>query len=374
MKTIVRNSCVICKNEIKEVYTFKDFPIYMGVSKKPIDDDVNENMSFHECTKCGCVQLGNLIPLDILYYNPHNAAVGKMWDRHHYEFYQFIKKYVSGHVVEIGGGNLKIAKHLETQTNIKTITVYDSNSYGNYESDKITLKQELFNSKEIKDNVDVVIHSHLLEHLYNPIEELCEMSSLLSDGSYMAIAVPLIDKMLKDKFTNAMNFEHTYMTTFNMLEYMLNVADLEIIDNMNFSPYVTFIIAKKNTNIGKLESPYYRDSIDIFNNFIHYYNESVTEIMDSIAPNKENTFIFGAHIFTQYLFGFGLDMGLFKNVLDNDSNKIGDRLYGTPLYVSSPKILKNIENPVVVLKAAQYTEEIKNDILENINPNTKFIL
>ena len=90
--------------------------------------------------------------------------------------------------------------------------------------------------------------------------------------------------------------------------------------------------------------------------------------------SKENTFIFGAHIFTQYLIKFGLDEGLFANILDNDHRKIGNRLYGTDLTVRSPKILKDIENPVLVLKAAQYTEEIKKDILENINPNTKFIL
>ena len=40
----------------------------------------------------------------------------------------------------------------------------------------------------------------------------------------------------------------------------------------------------------------------------------------------------------------------------------------------APKILKDIESPLVVLKAAMYTEEIKKDILENINPNTRFIL
>jgi len=101
--------------------------------------------------------------------------------------------------------------------------------------------------------------------------------------------------------------------------------------------------------------------------------ETLREILD-LDYSKKNTFIFGAHIFTQYLIKFGLDEKLFSNILDNDSRKIEERLYGTDLIVKSPKILKDIENPILVLKAAQYNEEIMKDILENINPNTKFIL
>ena len=115
----------------------------------------------------------------------------------------------------------------------------------------------------------------------------------------------------------------------------------------------------------------------LMDNFIEIYEKALpVEICNSFISyfEKENTFIFGAHIFTQYLLGFGLDENLFINVLDNDPNKIGNRLYGTQLNVKSPKILKDFEEPVVVLKAAMYTEEIKKDILENINPNVRFIL
>ena len=114
--------------------------------------------------------------------------------------------------------------------------------------------------------------------------------------------------------------------------------------------------------------------MDIIDGFFQHHIGEVEKIKNQINTNKENTFIFGAHIFTQYLFGFGLPPNLFSNVLDNDPAKQNNRLYGTELEVKSPKILKDIENPLVVLKAAMYTEEIKKDILENINPNTRFIL
>ena len=42
------------------------------------------------------------------------------------------------------------------------------------------------------------------------------------------------------------------------------------------------------------------------------------------------------------------------------------------MQVESPKIIKDVETPIVILKAGVYNEEIKKDIIENINPNTEF--
>ena len=61
------------------------------------------------------------------------------------------------------------------------------------------------------------------------------------------------------------------------------------------------------------------------------------------------------------------------NLLDNDIYKQEKRLYGTNLIVKSPKILSNIVKPIVILKAGVYNNEIKQDILENINQNTFFL-
>ncbi|MHA2054956.1 MAG: class I SAM-dependent methyltransferase, partial [Candidatus Hodarchaeales archaeon] len=71
---------------------------------------------------------------------------------------------------------------------------------------------------------------------------------------------------------------------------------------------------------------------------------------------------------------FGLSEKHFSFILDNDTAKQGERLYGTGLSVRSPRILKGLDSPLVVLKAGQYTQEIKNDILKNINSSTRFIL
>lgn len=373
MNMVERNCCIICKGVLQYLHTFRDFPIYMGVTDDAVENDINADMVFSECSSCECVQLSKLVPLDVLYSKPHNAAIGKTWDKHHYEFYQFIKSYANGTIMEIGGGNLKLARYLETEESVERIVIHDYNFCEDASSSKILFKRPSENVDASKDKVGMIVHSHLIEHLYDPVSELVEMASSLSLGSHMAIAMPLIDVMIGDKFTNAMNFEHTYMLTYDMVEGMLNMAGLSVVDKTHFSPHIAFVIAEK-TNNKPTSVANYEGSAKIFNDFVTYYKAEVEKVKNQIISKKEDTFIFGAHIFTQYLIGFGLSEELFSNTLDNDPNKIGSRLYGTSLRVKSPKILKDIESPVVVLKAAMYTEEIKKDILENINPNTKFIL
>ena len=100
---------------------------------------------------------------------------------------------------------------------------------------------------------------------------------------------------------------------------------------------------------------------------INDLNEKIININD-----KQKIYLFGAHVFAQSLIKFGLNTSNISCLLDNDLNKHGKRLYGTDLVVQSPKILESVNNPVVILKAGVYNQEISDDILNNINPNTIF--
>ena len=69
----------------------------------------------------------------------------------------------------------------------------------------------------------------------------------------------------------------------------------------------------------------------------------------------------------------GLDQKSIIAVLDNDKEKQGEFLYGTNYKVYSPTILKKYKKPSVIIRAGEYNSEIKKDIIEKINKNTKFI-
>ena len=75
----------------------------------------------------------------------------------------------------------------------------------------------------------------------------------------------------------------------------------------------------------------------------------------------------------RYLLEMGLNTNKIVCLLDNDPKKQGRRLYGTKLKVASPKVLAEVKDPIVILKAGVYNDEIKKDILENINKSTEFL-
>jgi hypothetical protein len=368
-----RKQCIMCKGELETIYKLNKFPIYMGVSTPNVEDKYSDKV-FATCKDCGCIQLEKLIPLDILYNKSHNSAIGKVWEQHHNQFCDFVKNYTYGNIVEIGGGNLKVANTLAKNKAVKKITVFDKFFPFDKKSDKIVLQNTFFDSNLVYEKLDGIIHTHLIEHLYNPLEQIKEIADNLKEGALMMFASPLIDEMLKDNYTNAMNFEHTFLISEKMVNNILNHAGMEFVSKKYFSKYSAFFIFRKNMNLDFKISHDYSNDFNIIKGFFDFHEKEVEKIKSQIDTDRNNTFIFGAHIFTQYLLGFGLSEDLFLNILDNDPAKQNNKMYGSKLEVKSPKILKDIEKPLVVLKAAMYTEEIKKDILENINPNTRFIL
>ena len=241
----------------------------------------------------------------------------------------------------------------------------DMNDYDNLK--KIVMKQKKIDI--LVNNAGTNLPEPFLKVKQSSLNTLLDVNT----KSAFNMAKLCVDKMLKHNFTNAMNFEHTYMLSEDMIQNIMSYSNLEIISIKPFSEYINFYIVKKTNNQYIIKHDY-SGQANIINKFCYFYESEVERIKNQLDSIKENNFIFGAHIFTQYLLSFGLDQGMFKNVLDNDPNKQNNRLYGTSLLVNSPQILKDIKNPVVILKAAMYTEEIKNDIINNINPKTRFIL
>ena len=68
-------------------------------------------------------------------------------------------------------------------------------------------------------------------------------------------------------------------------------------------------------------------------------------------------------MFTQFLFYFGLNKNNFYGILDNDPNKIGQRLCGVDQLVYNPEVIKNQEKPIIIVRTSQYCDEIKEQLI-----------
>ena len=108
-------------------------------------------------------------------------------------------------------------------------------------------------------------------------------------------------------------------------------------------------------------------------NMLNYYKEIVEIINKELnSNNSNNNFLFGGHIFSQFLIYLGLNQTKIRFILDNSNEKEDKRLYGSSLKIKKPKIIKDLENPTIIVFAGQYQNEIESQFLE-INKNSKLI-
>lgn len=92
--------------DLEHLYTMSRFPVYCGTTNGKESEDQYEDMEWMISRGSGMIQLGKLLPPEILYSVSHNSSYGGIWRRHHEEFAEFLHRYTGTKgILEIGGGN-----------------------------------------------------------------------------------------------------------------------------------------------------------------------------------------------------------------------------------------------------------------------------
>ena len=111
MKLLIRTTDSVTSNgNMEHLQTLTNFPILMSCTLDPKGSDIDADMIWEINKETGVIQLQKLIPLPILYKEPHCASVGTVWALHNYEFSKFLSKYNPKSVLEVGGGKGILAK------------------------------------------------------------------------------------------------------------------------------------------------------------------------------------------------------------------------------------------------------------------------
>lgn len=361
--------------DMERLFCFADFSTFMGCVSTPMSEDVIADMDWYIDPESGIIQLSRLIPLDVLYLNQHNDGTGKIWQSLYSEFADFVFKHYKGkNILEIGGAHDKIAKIFFEVGGLAAWTIIEPNPE-NINNDKVKVIKSWFDENSKFDfSIDTIVHSHVLEHAFNPREFMERISNILPIGGRHIFALPNMQPMLESKFTNCLNFEHTIFLTEYFVDYLLVKYGFKIIEKKYFgNPHSIFYATEKSTEKNEFVfANKYIEYKKIFLDFIDYHKTMVAELNKKIADTDKPVYLFGAHIFSQYLINFGLNVEKIVSILDNSPLKQGKRLYGTNLIVESPKVLSDKNGAIIILKAGIYNNEIKKDISDNINRDVIF--
>jgi 2-polyprenyl-3-methyl-5-hydroxy-6-metoxy-1,4-benzoquinol methylase len=374
---IVRTESLLIREAgLEHLHTFKKVPASMACTTQQPEKDLVMDQVWDICKQTGLIQLRKLFSLDLVYKFPHNDGVGKVWENHDLVFAEFIDNLNVKSVFEIGSGSGRLGKLFVSKDSDYYWTALEPNhEYDEIENNNFIHIREWFDENyRLNGNYDAIVHSHVLEHSYDPRKFFVTIHEKISDDSLHIFSVPNLFHFIQKKYTNGLNFEHTVFLTEEIIDTMLVNVGFKIITKYYHKELPCIFYACKKTDPKQVT---YNHSIfeknkEVFLNFVSFYRKEIKALNNKINSFDGQIFLFGAHIFSQFLLYNGLNINRIKCVLDNSKMKQNKRLYGTKYFVKSPKILKQKTNTAVILKAGQYNTEIKNDILENINANTIF--
>lgn len=192
----------------------------------------------------------------------------------------------------------------------------------------------------------------------------------------MIFSLPNMQKWLENKYTNCLNYEHTIFLSEAVLEYLLAKHKFKILEKVYFKEHSIFYATQKDESLSganlELKNEYEKNKA-LFLDMQSFYQRKISALNELLEKSDKEIYLFSAHLFSQFLIYHGLKTHKIKAILDNNTAKQGKRLYGTSLTVLSPQILKHKKNALVILNAGVYNEEIKKDILENINDWVEFV-
>jgi 2-polyprenyl-3-methyl-5-hydroxy-6-metoxy-1,4-benzoquinol methylase len=346
----------------------------MGVTNSNVAGDQFFNQTWAECLDCGCIQLLNLLPPSLLYQSNHSTeVVGQVWKDHHDAFSQFISQNTPTRILEIGAAHGYLANELTKKLVTLEYTIVEPDS--NLVSPHIKVIKGYIEDhfSELK-NKDCIIHSHVLEHVYRPVEFINQISNHISIGTEMYVSFPNMDGLIKSGGLNSLNFEHTYLLDPQQAEAIFENAGFSILERDTYLSHSYFYRLKKKINASKdfAKVPNISSQSHKFLEMVESLKDFVSTTNKFLESHTGPVYLFGAHIFSQSFISFGLSVEKISGILDNSKDKQNKRLYGTPFKVFDPSVISEGKDITVVLNASHYQSEIRDQLI-SINKHVTII-
>ena len=370
MSSFSRKTSVLTnKPTLETLFSLQKFPTYVGCVTTPQTSDTFLDLTMDICTETGILQLKHLAPLDQVYLFPHNDAIGPTWQEHNEKFIDFIEEYSTKKILEIGGGSGKLAiNYIQRNPNVDW-TILDPNPLFEDQNNIHSLKEYFSPEITLDRDFDAIVHSHVIEHQSNPEQFFTDISKFLAPRGLHIFSFPNLNEWLLRKYLNCLNFEHTIFLAEIYIDCILKRTGFELLKKIKFrSDHSIFYLTRYTGEKKSISFPnLYAQNKQLYLEYVNHYRNFVSQLNSKLAKFPHKAYLFGAHIFSQYLLAFGLDQTKIHGILDNSPLKIGKRLYGTNFTVFNPKVIAN-EDAGVILKVGSYRNEII-DQLKKINPS-----
>jgi predicted SAM-dependent methyltransferase len=357
MELISREKCAICLSSMNHLYTIDNMPIKCSCTLTPQIE--TSPMIFSICDKCNTIQLDKLIPLDILYSSSHNIhSVGKTWEGYFKIFLNKIENLIKNkNILEIGDPSGKIANYSVGYNNWYIIEP-NKNKDIKFKENIHFIKGFFDDTFSTNKSIDVIIHSHVFEHIYSPNDFLKKCYDILSENGEMFFGVPNMEYIVKEELSPCLGifFEHTIFLNKENIKYLLEKNGFELIEIYDYESHSTLYHAKKINTIINMTLQHFT---------ITNYKDAFMKSIDNWSnlnlskTNNIDIYVFGASYNTQFL--LSLSNIKISGILDNCKEKQGK--YFSGYLISSPNNIIG-KTTLVIVRNGYYSNEIINQLRE----------
>jgi len=173
---------------------------------------------------------------------------------------------------------------------------------------------------ESKNKYNLIILTHVLEHLFNPVENLIKCNGLQNDGDWIIVEVPLFER--NDCFPPGMlTLEHlNYFSEGTIIETITKSGYKPFFSGKYFNQYeypVITVIARKNNNFKIINCNDYIRANELLTAYVNKEKQSwkntEKKIKDRVIRGS-SVYIYGAGIHTSQLLAF-TDLKQYLNIL-----------------------------------------------------------
>jgi hypothetical protein len=363
---MLRKQCVLCESTyLTPVYELPNYPICRHSSSTP-SNDICADLRFSTCNQCGCGQLITLQDPIVLYKDNNNQTYAtKGWVEHHTQFAEFILTGMGENrsIVEVGG-TTGILANLIIQRESLPYTIVDICDR-NPDISGVIFRNEN-GENMVYSGIENVVLSHVFEHLYEPRKYIRRLKEEQVKNVFLSI--PNMRSLMKKRVLLLLNAEHTFYCDDEYCIRLFESIGYSCKRSMEFkdhSVFFHFILDSPKDILWSKMAEKSNEIIEYFNDIDTAYERVAIDVPFYLAP---------AGYYGQMMYRLlSRHSQQILNCLDNDKQKTGLRICGTPMQIEHPSCLMNHTSPCVVLSASLYSNEIIEGFMR-WNPRLKVIL
>jgi len=350
--SLENRKCPVCSSGTDELLYGQDFIDLLGISLNRFEQRIVI------CKDCGMVYTNPFITDDEIKnyysnmscyeYDDNNNEYPDVHKKRSLNQYNYINKYFnnlnSKSILDVGcalGYTLSLFK----KDGCRVLGLEPSAKNKQIAKEKYDVEVETrFLDKDGLDGrmFDLVILSHVAEHLKHPSDIFENINRVLSGEGFLYIETPDID-LFDEQDLYQFSFEHINYFNIDSTKNLLQKAGFELVDSKIFyndkstAPFYPTLgtLWKKSDKVFEIENYYEKNraTIQKYIDLIENFRGGLMIKVDNIISSHKNIAIWAAGTLTsQLLSQTNLSKGDIKAIFDNDSKKDGLKMENIIIY------------------------------------------